>query len=185
MKLNGQGYYRIKKWVFWGMVLLFITLITMVGQKEKIREKWLHSQRRVEVSFEGEKSELKDISTCYLCGLNNESLMGGFQGSDDIGIISLLDWYIVELRLDSYKDSKGSQIAYTNTGGTFYSTGGSPSRGMANAEIMLPDTYKLDMNFLVEHLCQKCLDKITESLRYSKWEYEKKQVKVVSYMRVL
>ena len=110
MKLNGQGCYRIKKWVFWGMVLLFITLITMVGQKEKIREKWLHSQRRVDVSFEGEKSELKDISTCYLCGLNNESLMGVFQGSDDIGIISLLDWYIVELRLDSYKDSKGSQI---------------------------------------------------------------------------
>lgn len=140
MKLNGQGCYRIKKWVFWVMVLLFITLITMVGQKEKIREKWLHSQRRVEVSFEGEKSKLKDISTCYLCGLNNESLMGVFQGSDDIGIISLLDWYIVELRLDSYKDSKGSQITYTNTGGTFYSTGGSPSRGMANAEIMLPDT---------------------------------------------
>ena len=55
MKLNGQGCYRIKKWVFWGMVLLFITLITMVGQKEKIREKGLHSQRRVEVSF-GEKS---------------------------------------------------------------------------------------------------------------------------------
>lgn len=158
------------------MVLLFIILITMVGQKEKIREKWLHSQRRVEVSFEGEKSKLKDISTCYLCGLNNESLMGVFQGSDDIGIISLLDWYIVELRLDSYKDSKGSQITYTNTGGTFYSTGGSPSRGMANAEIMLPDTYKLDMNFLAEHLCQKCLDKITESLRYSKWEYEEKKV---------
>ena len=78
----------------------------MAGQKEKIREKWLHSQKRVEISFEGEKSELKDISTCYLCGLNNESLMGVFQGSDDIGIISLLDWYIVELRLDSYKDSK-------------------------------------------------------------------------------
>lgn len=93
MKLNGQGCYRIKKWVFWVMVLLFITLITMVGQKEKIREKWLHSQRRVEVSFEGEKSELKDISICYLCGLNDESLMGVFQGSDDIGIISLLDWY--------------------------------------------------------------------------------------------
>lgn len=52
MKLNGQGCYRIKKWVFWGMVLLFITLTTMVGQKEKIREKWLHTQRRVEVSFE-------------------------------------------------------------------------------------------------------------------------------------
>ena len=82
----------------------------------------------------------------------------------------------MELRLDSYKDSKGSQITYTNTGGTFYSTGGSPSRGMANAEIMLPDTYKLDMNFLAEHLCQKCLDKITESLRYSKWEYEEKKV---------
>lgn len=56
------------------MVLLFITLITMVGQKEKIREKCLHSQKRVEISFEGEKSELKDISTCYLCGLSNESL---------------------------------------------------------------------------------------------------------------
>lgn len=80
MKLNGQGCYRIKKWVFWVMVLLFITLITMAGQKEKIREKWLHSQKRVEISFEGEKSELKDISTCYLCGLNNESLMGVFQG---------------------------------------------------------------------------------------------------------
>ena len=41
---------------------------------------------------------------------------------------------------------------------------------------MLPGTYKLDMNFLAEHLCQKCLDKITESLRYSKWEYEEKKV---------
>lgn len=51
MKLNGQGCYRIKKWVFWVMVLLFITLITMAGQKEKIREKWLHSQKRVEISL--------------------------------------------------------------------------------------------------------------------------------------
>ena len=136
MKLNGQGCYRIKKWVF-----------------------RLH----------------RHIYNCMRV-LKHCSLMGVFQGSDDIGIISLLDWYIVELRLDSYKDSKGSQITYTNTGGTFYSTGGSPSRGMANAEIMLPDTYKLDMNFLAEHLCQKCLDKITESLRYSKWEYEEKKV---------
>ena len=38
-----------------------------------------------------------------LDGLNNESLMGVFQGSDDIGIISLSDWYIVELRLDSIR----------------------------------------------------------------------------------
>ena len=86
MKLNGQGCYRIKKWVFWGMVLLFITLITMVGQKEKIREKWLYSQRRVEVSFEGEKSKLKDISICYLCGLNDESLMGYFKDRMILGL---------------------------------------------------------------------------------------------------
>jgi len=32
------------------------------------------------------------------------------------------------------------------------------------------------MNFLAEHLCQECLDKITKSLRYSKWEYEEKEV---------
>lgn len=31
-------------------------------------------------------------------------------------------------------------------GGTLYSTGGSPSREMANVGIILPDTYKLDMN---------------------------------------
>lgn len=45
MKLNGQGCYRIKKWVFWVMVLLFITLITMAGQKEKIREKCCTAKR--------------------------------------------------------------------------------------------------------------------------------------------
>lgn len=52
---------------------------------------------------------------------------------------------------------------------------GSPARGMASMDITLPENYKLHTDTIQHYLCQKCLDKITESLGYSKWRYEKKE----------
>lgn len=41
--------------------------------------------------------------------------------------------------------------------------------------VSLPEDYRPDIQMLQEHLCQTCLDKITDSLKTSKWKYEKKQ----------
>lgn len=41
--------------------------------------------------------------------------------------------------------------------------------------VSLPEDYRPDIQMLQEHLCQTCLDKITDSLKTSKWKYEKKE----------
>ena len=41
--------------------------------------------------------------------------------------------------------------------------------------VSLPEDYRPGIQMLQEHLCQTCLDKITDSLKTSKWKYEKKQ----------
>lgn len=74
----------------------------------------------------------------------------------------------------SNEDSHTS-LGVTNTGDVSISTSSTPSRGMASIDVSLPERYKPDIKMLQEHLCQKCLDKVTASLETSKWRYEDKE----------
>ena len=39
----------------------------------------------------------------------------------------------------------------------------------------IPFSYQINTKTIKEHLCQKCLDKVLESLEFCKWKYEKKE----------
>jgi hypothetical protein len=182
-------YYIIRAEVVWGIILgvviLFIVVLCGKNCTESIKETAMEQENRresVNVTFEGVKSTLTDVGQCYLCGNSRRSLMGYYRKFDTIGLISLNDWYVLDFPLKNY-DSKGNEVigdnsdnsTHGNTGEIMYSRSGTVSRGMARIDVTLPEDYKLNMEILQENLCQECLDKVTESLEYWKWEDEEKR----------
>ena len=47
---------------------------------------------------------------------------------------------------------------------------------MASIKITLPENYSVNEAFIQKHLCQACLDKVTDTLQFSKYKYEKKDM---------
>ena len=44
-------------------------------------------------------STLADPAECYLCGNHNRSLMSMFRGRDDLGVICVNDWYVMDMQI--------------------------------------------------------------------------------------
>ena len=57
-----------------------------------------------------------------------------------------------------------------------YKTSSVPSRGIAELTITLTEESELDVTSIQKRLCQKCLDKVLESLECDKWKNGKKEV---------
>lgn len=185
MKSEGKKearYYQVKVQYFWGIVGVLLLLIIGVYHKQELYEKWLHSQEREEISFLGIKSKIENVEECYLCGDSENSMMGYYRKLDTIGLISLNDWYVMEFKLKEY-DEEGEELPpggsssmnFGNTGEMLYRSDGSSSRGMASINVTLPKNSSLDTGVIENHLCQECLNKVLESLEYSRWKYERKE----------
>lgn len=128
----------------------------------------------VDVTYDHLSSELTDNSQCCICGNNERSLMPYYRKFDTIGILSLNDCYVVDLGLKSYdevgnevSDSGSTSIRSTNQNDISYSVHSTSSRGMASADITLPEDYKLDTKSLENNLCSDCLPKVTAALEHS------------------
>ena len=50
------------------------------------------------------KSTLDNKEECCLCGSNSRSLMGMYRGKDDLGIISLNNWYVLDMGVGKAED---------------------------------------------------------------------------------
>lgn len=183
MRGKEKQYYQVRKSHLWIGICIMLSIIVAIYFKQDLYEAWQRKQGRVDVTYEGIKSVLIDSEECYLCGDSNRSLMGYYRKFDTIGLISLNDWYVVDFGLRQY-DEQGNPVSnedshtslgVTNTGDVSISTSSTPSRGMASIDISLPERYRPDIKMLQEHLCQKCLDKVTASLETSKWRYENKE----------
>lgn len=178
-----KQYYQIRKRHLWIGVGIILSIIVITYFRQDLFETWQRKQGREDVAYEGIKSVLKDNGECYLCGNSDRSLMGYYRKFDTVGLISLNDWYVVDFGLKEYdeqgnplkSDSAHTSTQMTNTGEVSIMTSSSPNRGMASINVSLPEDYRPDTKMLQEHLCQTCLDKITDSLETSKWKYEKKQ----------
>lgn len=182
MKKREPHYYRIRVWVFWGVIGVFVSLIGAAYFKEDLHDWWICSRGREVVTFDEMESELENKGECFLCGYSSQSLREQYETSDGVGVISLNDWYVLEFQGKGYggADSedtrdRGLSTTFGNTGEITYCSKGNPARGMASIEITLPDDYSLDSTIIQNNLCQECLDKIGESLRYDKWKNEKKE----------
>ena len=176
-----KKYYRIRADYLWGIIICVIAItaaffhLTFNHRQTKetsIPEKQIE---QTDVTFDNLHSVLKNREDCYLCGNAEESLMEYYRKFDTIGLISLNDWYIIDFPLKNY-DENGMEIQ-TNTSTSFlsgtteeirYSADGTPSRGMADIDVTLPENYRLNTDMLKKHLCPNCLKKVTDSLEYSK-----------------
>lgn len=172
-------YYSVRAEIMWGnglVIGILIAVIFGIIYKENFN-KDLTTNRDHHL-----KSDLDDITLCYLCGNSNESLMGYYRKFDTIGLISLNDWYVLDFHLKAY-DENGIEIEEsTFNNSTFgktkeisYSSQGIITRGMAEIDVTMPEKYKLNTRFLEKHLCQECLEKVAGSLQYWKDENEKKE----------
>lgn len=185
MRRKEKKYYHIRTDLFWGIAICICTLIVgsiLLRYKDNFLTSTFEKSNypnQVKVTFEQLKSNLSDISECYLCGNSDQSLMGYYRKFDTIGLISLNDWYVLDFPVKEY-DEKGNKIInstctnslYGNTGEIVYSSNSTPSRGMAKIDITFPENCKLKENTLTDHLCQKCLDKVVSSLKYWKKKNE-------------
>lgn len=170
---KGPKYYHIRASIFWssivaiGMMCVFVfSLYFYVGtETESIEHKTLER-----VEYGTIISQLKNSDECYLCGNSNLSLMGYYRKFDTVGIIGLNEWYVLDLRLKEY-DENGNEMAqqdhsstlFGNSQGVDYYVNSTPSRGMATATIS-SDNGMFDEKIVRQNLCQKCLNKVADTL---------------------
>ncbi len=180
---NGK-YYSVKADVLCVFLVMGILFAVMLGiiYKEKFYagSELDHEQsERIEITYDHIKSDLDDITQCYLCGNSNESLMSYYSKFGTVGLISLNDWYVLNFHLKAYgekgieiKESSSNNSTWGRTKEISYSSDGMTSRGMTWIDVILPEKYKLDTKFLEKHLCSECLKKVAGSLEYWKNETE-------------
>ena len=168
-----KKYYHIRKDLFWCTILLAVSFLIGYAIHQYHGIFLTHSlkadapKERIEITFDDLQSSLKDLSTCYLCGSSDYSMMDYYRKFDTVGLISLNDWYVLDFQLKAYDENgneipnkTGSNILFGNTGEITYSSHGDVSRGMAEIDITLPENYKLNKRNLTDHLCQSCLIKL-------------------------
>lgn len=169
-------YYHIRASVFWsGLVvigilfagLLILTVNIMARNSEKNANEYVETTR---MEYGHIDSKLENVDECYLCGNAPESLMGYYRKFDTVGIIGLNEWYVLDLRLKEYdsegnptEDSSGMSSSFGNISGMDYYVDAVPSRGMSNVTLESSDGF-FDKSVVENHLCQGCLDKVTETL---------------------
>lgn len=170
-------YYRIRASVFWAAIvvigLLFSVIICSLFKNGNTNAADTNSAEHIEtmhMEYGSLSSKLKNTEECYLCGSHANSLMGYYRKFDTVGIIGLNQWYVLDLRLQAYdkngnkiEDSSGSSTSMGNTSGMDYYVSTIASRGKASATISSTDG-AFNKNVIENHLCQVCLDKVTNTL---------------------
>lgn len=120
---------------------------------------------------EAVKSKLKNTEECYLCGHSNQSLMGMYRNYEDLGVICVNDWYVLDMQIRNHDDSGnliGAQGSTNITCGglgegkhSYYCSPNS-DRGISSVTIHDGEDDIFDVKKVQEHLCQTCLDKVLE-----------------------
>ena len=167
-------YYHIRASVFWtGLITLcllfvFIHFSLFVNSKSTNDEEIQFNKSYT--TMDPIESKLHNTDECYLCGTAPESLMGYYRNFDTIGVIALNEWYVLDLRMQSYdengnpkKDISYSTMATTNTAGMKSSINATPSRGLSRATISSTNGM-FDKSVVQNHLCQTCLDKVVDTM---------------------
>lgn len=163
-------YYRMRKELVWGagilaaLLLFFTAFGKMKDTADMLQQEEFTSMEYKELP--AVQSELLDSEGCYLCGTAKESLMGYFRQFDDLGIISVNQWYVLDFGILPHEedgaDTSGTRTAMTGTGegGDFFSSTQTPSRGISTVKVSYGEDSILDVEKAKTILCQKCLDKL-------------------------
>lgn len=106
---------------------------------------------------------------CYLCGNNPESELTMYWGHNNLGIVNVNSFDVVELEINRY-DNKGNQImeatgamkmGLVDIGGIRFSCRSDPDRSLASASFK-HEGEEIDEQKISSFLCQECLEAFTE-----------------------
>lgn len=163
-------YYRMRKELVWGagilaaLLLFFTAFGKMKDTADMLQQEEFTSMEYKELP--AVQSELSDSEGCYLCGTAQESLMGYFRQFDDLGVICVNQWYVLDMGIlgqdmpDGEKNGTRTAMTGTGEGGDFFSSTQIPSRGISTVEVRYGEDSILDVKTVKKVLCQKCLDKL-------------------------
>lgn len=109
-------------------------------------------------------STLDDLAECYLCGNHNRSLMSMFRGRDDLGVICVNDWYVMDMQIRNLDGMGGGGSGRTvgAKGACSFQTDRNPERGISEVTVEYGTNSIFDVKKVQDHLCQTCLDKLLE-----------------------
>lgn len=119
------------------------------------------------------ETKLTDQEECALCGSRKGSMTGMFSGKDAIGIISVNDWYIMDLKIKSGnekgnmpEDTEGKNTTRTTVGknGRVLERSSESLRGISEIVVDYGEDRVLSMEKASQILCQSCLEKLSEAM---------------------
>lgn len=173
-----KDYYIIRKKALWAVIIAIAIVVTSIGYKiYTYTNAESEYQESYKIEYGSLKSELENIDECYLCGNSDHSMMGYYRKFDTIGVIGLNEWYVLDLRLKEYdeqgvktEDSGSMSTVLGNSQGVNYHVEATPSRRMSSATISSEKDF--DATVIKNHLCQGCLDKVTDTLKSYCYEGE-------------
>ena len=119
-------------------------------------------------------SALDDLAECYLCGNHNRSLMSMFRGRDDLGVICVNDWYVMDMQIRNL-DGMGGGGSGRTVGAEeacSFQTDRNPERGISEVTVEYGANSIFDVKKVQNHLCQTCLDKLLEVMNCYRYEGE-------------
>ena len=98
---------------------------------------------------------------------NSRSLMGMYQGEDDLGIISLNNWYVLDMGVGKAEDEtmsgqNSSRITATGEGGCIFHVDQNHARRISEVRIEYDEENYFDVDKVRGYLCQTCLDKLID-----------------------
>ena len=168
--MQKEKYYRMRKELVWGAGILAALLLfsTAFGKMEDTAD-MPQQEEFTPMEFKelpAVQSELSDPEGCYLCGTAKERLMGYFRQFDDLGVICVNQWYVLDMGIlgqdmpDGEKNGTRTAMTGTGEGGDFFSSTQIPSRGISTVEVRYGEDSILDVQKAKTILCQKCLDRL-------------------------
>ena len=109
-------------------------------------------------------STLDDPAECCLCGNHNRSLMSMFRGRDDLGVICVNDWYVMDMQIRDLDGMGGGGSGWTvgAEGACSFQTDRNQERGISEVTVEYGTNSIFDVKKVQNHLCQPCLDKLLE-----------------------
>ena len=152
-------------------------LMVILFYRSNLYELWKEKNGMETIEYSELESKLKIQDNCYLCGNNDMSLINYYHKKGEIGIIYLSNWYVTDFRLKPQDDIQTSGVSSvrTNMDGISISTDAIPSRGIVSTIVDFTEGEHIDFEMLKDNLCQSCLNKIADVLKYNKWKVECKE----------
>lgn len=85
-----------------------------------------------------------------------------FRGRDDLGVICVNDWYVMDMQIRNLDGMGGGGSGWTvgDKEACSFRTDRNPERGISEVTVEYGENSVFDVKKVQSHLCQTCLDKL-------------------------